>query len=305
MKKFIGIDLGGTNINAGLFTDDGKIYNTVHIPSYGNRGKEAVFKQLRKSVDILDDGSIQQVGIGTPGTVDSFTGSTLNLGGNIKDWSNTGISKQMQIYFPEKQFHILNDANAAALGEYWRGVGKDYSSFVMLTLGTGLGGAYVDHSGELLNGAHFQATELGHVVIEPDGRPCSCGKNGCIERYVSGSGLELNYFEKTGKRLNGEAIISSIEKDCNAFDAIGQFVNYLGLYLINLQNIFDPEAIILGGGMIDSREIWWDLLLKQIDVYNPQGLPVKIIAGSLGNDAGMIGAAKFAWDRAAKEEKHD
>ncbi len=300
MKYVIGIDLGGTKINAAIIDEQGNIFDKISMPSYGGQGKEAVIHQLQQCIFQLHPEKIEGIGIGTPGTVDVLQGQILDVGGNINDWSYCNLKSEMQSFFPDDKFYILNDANAALLGEKWCGAEENYNYFLMLTLGTGIGGAIFQKETGVLLGHHFQGGEFGHVIIVPGGRACSCGQRGCIEKYAAGSAISISYEEKTGLLLTGQEIFSRLEFDEIAKKVVNEFSNYLGLYLVNLQNIFDPEAIVLGGGLIDSKDVWWEKMLNVVKNESNFKNQINIVPGQLKNDAGMIGAGKFVFEQQKK-----
>ncbi len=297
MKKAIGIDLGGTSIQAGLVTDQGQILKKLERPT-PTGGKTQVLNALKEIiVDLMEEGVIG-IGIGSPGTIDSVNGRVLSIGGNIKDWAHTDIKgylKNATGTVPSAFLAVDNDANAAALCEAWIGAGRDFRSFIMLTLGTGLGGAIYTREMGIYKGDKFQAGELGHAILYPHGRPCVCGQAGCVERYISGSALEDLYFEATGKKLKGKEIFALAQKEDKAKEIVDKFCENLAIYIASLKNILDPQAIIIGGGVINSKHIWWD---KMIDYYQKHtNTPTaEIRPAKYLNNAGIIGAARLAFN---------
>lgn len=295
MKRVIGVDLGGTKINAGVVDDTGKICNNIILETLAGQGRDVVIKRIVEAVQSIMEDDIIGIGITSPGFINSDDG-IVEFAGNIKGWTGLNMHETFSECFPGKVLRIENDANMAALCEKWVGSGKDLKSFVMLTLGTGLGGAIYHEAMGLWLGANYQGAELGHMVLYPNGRACNCGQLGCAEKYIAGSALSINYEELTNKILDGHEIISKIESDEYAKDALDKFVDDLAIFLVSIKNCHDPEGIILGGGFINSRDKWWKLLLDKFNekCNRPEG--IKILPAKFLNDSGIIGAAKSVLD---------
>lgn len=296
MKKVIGIDLGGTKINGAVVDSLGNILKqeSLYTDRSGNPGD--VIRSIEFLVSILMKGEkIEAIGIGSPGFIDSDKGEVLSVGGNIRGWAGTNIRKPLVDRF-KIPVQVENDANVAGLCEAWIGAGKDKESFVMLTVGTGLGGAIYTRSKGLWRGNHFQAAEVGHSILYPGGSSCSCGQKGCVEKYVSGSAIEDHYERLTGFRKTGEEIFHIMDRDRQARYVIEKFTWDFANYLVSIKNIFDPQAIIIGGGVILSREYWWDRLMDDFrkEVNTDPG--IEILPSMFLNDSGTIGAAKAAMD---------
>lgn len=296
MKKVIGIDLGGTSIYGGLIDQEGNILKRSMRPTGSSGGREQVLHNIKEVIDELLEEGVVGIGLGSPGFIHTERGQVLEVGGNISGWAGTNIRGELSKEFRDIPIFIENDANVAAICESWLGAGKNLDSFIMITLGTGVGGAIFTRESGIWNGKNYQGAELGHIILYPHGRECGCGQKGCAEQYLAGRAIEKNYLELSGQRLKGEMIFSNYQLDEKAKEAIDRFIGDLGIYLISIKNIFDPEAIIIGGGVINSREVWWD---RVIDYYNkncnsPKG--TEILPAQFLNNAGMIGAAKIALD---------
>lgn len=298
--KTIGIDLGGTKINAAVFNENGEILCSRSIPSGGCLGREHVMQRLTQLIGELADNDMYSVGIGTPGTVDP-SGRILAVGGNIVGWKHFPLSRALTDFFPEMDFFIANDANLAGLGERWKGAAIAYDQFIMITLGTGVGGCVYDARTGFLTGSHSGGGELGHFIIEPDGRLCHCGQRGCAENYISGNALSLQYEELTGKSKTGHEIIATLKTDPYAERTLDLWTSYLARYVVSIMHIFDPEAILIGGGLIHAKDFWWNLLEEKIKQVSPNLPHINIKPAALGNQAGLYGAAKFAIDRYSKK----
>lgn len=295
MKKVIGIDLGGTSIYGGVIDEKGQILKRSQRDTFSAKNKTDVLNRISEVIDELLEENIIGIGIGSPGFIDSIEGKVLEVGGNIGDWANTNIRKFINERFPNLPVHVENDANVAALCEHWIGGAKDLNNFIMITLGTGVGGAvYLENHG-ILKGENYQGAELGHAILYPFGEECNCGQNGCVERYISGSAIERIYREKSGKEKKGKDIFKD-QDDKIAVQVVEGFTKDLGVYLVSLKNIFDPQGIVIGGGVINSRQYWWDDMIRYYKEFSNDPDAMEILPALYLNDAGMIGAAKSVFD---------
>ena len=294
MKYCVAIDLGGTGIKGALVSEEGEILKTRTIPTA--KEKNEVLRVIGEVVEELKTGyEIEGIGLGSPGTIDSENGKVLGVGGNINDWAYTDIKGYLDGIFPGTLIKVDNDANCAGQCEVWMGAARGYKSALILTLGTGLGGAVFVH-GKMLHGERFKATELGHLILYPRGRECMCGQRGCSEKYVCGTGIELNYEELTGKTTSAVEIVGMVDTDVNAKRAVDKFAEDLGYVLINMKNAFDPAVIVIGGGVINSADIWWDKMLANYKKYVNSYDDMPIVKAQYLNSAGLIGAASLIFD---------
>lgn len=296
MDKVIGIDLGGTSIYGGIISERGKILKQTERDTSKVNGREDVLELINSVIYELLTDDILGVGIGSPGFIDSDKGKVLKVGGNIKGWAWTDIRGEISRIFPNLPIFVGNDANVAALCEQWIGAAKGLDSFVMITLGTGVGGAIYTEKGGILTGHRYQGAELGHMILYSGGDSCQCGQKGCAERYIAGSAIERIYSEKTGIEKKGKDIFKDAIDDRVAQDVIEEFTENLGIYLVSLKNIFDPEAIIIGGGVINSREYWWDKMIANYNDYVNDSEGMKFLPAMYLNNAGLIGAGKIVFD---------
>lgn len=297
MKKVIGIDLGGTKINGGVVDETGNILEKVTIKTDGKSGKDGVLKDLKYLIrELVKKEEIEAIGLGPPGFINTKEGKVLSVGGNIPGWPGTNIREELSIEFSQIPIIIENDANVAAICEQWLGAGKNLESFVMITLGTGVGGGIWTSKETIWNGSHFQGAEFGHSILYPNGKSCNCGQRGCVEKYISGSAIENNYFEKTKQRLKGVDIFLQSTDDPICREVVSEFTTDLSVFLISIKNIFDPEGIIIGGGVINSRDFWWDEVVEKFNSNCNNTGGVKILPAKYLNDSGLIGAAKLAFD---------
>ena len=307
--KYLGIDLGGTNVAAAVVDAEGSILGRASLPT--PRGAEAVADQMaaasRAAAEAaelsLDD--IASVGIGSPGAIEPETGI-------LKFWSNLDFRDvplaEMMARRLGKEIYLENDANAAALGEYAAGAGKGSRSLLLITLGTGVGSGVV-LNGKLYTGFNYAGMEAGHMVIEHGGRPCTCGRLGCFEAYCSATALikrTRQIMEQTPDSLlwqlagglegvNGHTPFdAAAQGDAAAGRVIDEYVDYLGCGVASLVNLFQPEVVCIGGGPSAQGETLMApvrYILNREDYARSSLHRTRLVRASLGNDAGIIGAA--------------
>ncbi len=311
-KYYIGIDLGGTNIAAGIVDKNGQIFCKksvkTNLPKPEEKLESDIF-DLCKSLceengyDLHKD--IISIGIGTPGSVDGKRGivwQNVNFG-----YENWKIKENLENLF-KIPVYVENDANAAIIAEVMAGNAKDCKNALIVTLGTGVGGgAFLN--GEIYAGSNFAGLEVGHIVIEKDGRQCNCGRKGCFERYAAASALARDTRAAMEKhpesalwrvcpdisRVNAKTAFDAMEMgDKVAKEVVDTYIEYLACGLVNLINIFQPEVVCLGGGVSNQQQKLLDLLKPHIDREDfARNAPerVKIVIAKFRNDAGIIGAA--------------
>lgn len=299
MTKVIGIDVGGTKINACLIDEKGNIIERHMLDTEAIKGRDVVLNNIKKSIDSLSYDKASAIGIGTPGFIDSENG-IITFAGNINGWTGFNLKEAIEEYTKLPVF-VENDANIALVAEKWLGACEDAENVVMITLGTGLGGAVITKDGGLLSGAHFQGAELGHILLHPGGNYCTCGQYGCAEAYCAGPAISEDYFRLTGKRLDGKEIFDFVEVDEKAKEVLNNYQSNLAYFLTSLRNIFDPEVIVIGGGIINSKDIWWDGTMENFKKYCNKPYNIDIRPAEFLNDAGAIGAAKIAFERMGNE----
>lgn len=289
--KVIGIDIGGTKILGGIINTNGNLIKLKETPTQAKLGREVILKNLFNTIDNLIDEDTKGIGIGSAGRINFDTGVVEYATDNLPGWTGCNLKEIL-----EKKYKIPvvvdNDVNAAAIGEMWLGSGKGYKSMLVMTIGTGVGGAII-YNGELIRGASWSAGEIGHMILYPEGRQCNCGQRGCLEQYASGTAIYKEYNE-----LLGEEKVSSAkevfelykENDDIAMKVINSFIKSLTLSIVSLKNIIDPEVFIIGGGVIDSKDLWWDKLKTIL------GRDVNVVPANLGGKATVFGAAKLILD---------
>lgn len=306
---YIGIDLGGTNIAIGIVNDKGEVLKKDSVPTLLPRDYKEIVKDMAALINkIISEMGISQeeiegIGMGCPGTVDSENG-VITYANNL-NMHNVPIAEEMRKYF-DKPISVINDANAAAYGEYIVN-GDNVDSFVFITLGTGVGGGIVLNK-KIYSGFNSAGAELGHITLVHGGEPCNCGNVGCWEAYASVTAL----IEQTQKAMseNPDSLMHELSKKegkvsgRTSFDAakmgdvvgkqvVDKYIEYVSSGLVSIINIFQPEKLVIGGGI--SKE--GDYLLDPIKEYsfsheyNKYMKKVDISIATLFNDAGIIGAA--------------
>lgn len=310
MKYTIGIDLGGTNIVAGLVNEKGEIEEKIAAKTQPEKGFGFVTDTMARLVKelftraALTPAEVSSIGIGSPGTSDKSAG-TIVFSNNL-NWHDAPLVATMK----EKtgiDTYIANDADCAALGEFAVGAGEKYNSMVMITIGTGVGSGVV-LDGKLFAPAGSSATELGHTTMITGGEACTCGRKGCVEAYASFSALirdgnraadahpesMLAELRAKGQALNGKNIFDCAkEGDAVAKALVDRFIDFMGQFFVNVANSFGVKVIVVGGG-ISKEGQWLADQLREIvvrEMYAGERFAPAIVMATLGNDAGVIGAA--------------
>lgn len=313
-KKFaVGVDLGGTYIKFGLVSSDGKIVSKSFLESKAENGPDAVIKQIKKGVSALlelSSSKIVGIGIGAPGVISVKKGTVENPP-NLPGWGKVHLGRIIQKEF-EIDTYVENDANAAAIGEMIFGAGKKLNSFVMITLGTGVGGGIIFER-KLFRGETGAAGEIGHLSIDFNGARCNCGSLGCIEAYSGNnyiihdvlkdyesqkSSLVFKIIENNLDLLTPKVISQAAEQNDNyAINVINNLGTRIGYAMASVANLLDLTTIIVGGGVsgFGSR------LLQAIEngmrerVLQSLKPRVKVISAKLSNDAGIQGASSLVF----------
>lgn len=310
---YIGIDLGGTNIAVGIVDESFKIVKKGSTPTLVNRNPELIIADMGKlCLELLAETSIglEEVvcaGIAAPGSVNPRTG-IIEYANNLP-FLRFPIADTLRKYLPVREVYLENDANAAALGEAVGGAAKGKRLSVMITLGTGVGGGVII-DGKIYSGFNYAGAELGHTVIEYNGRQCSCGRKGCFEAYASATALvnmtkeklaackDTLMWEMCGNDINkadARIAFAAMKKgDRAGKEVVDMYISYLACGITNMINIFQPEVLLIGGGVCNEK----DYLLKPLteivnaDQYTRnQAVKTEIKIAALGNDAGIVGAA--------------
>ena len=309
---YLGIDLGGTNIVAGVVDEDGKIVERAQCKTSVPRTQEAICDDMANVAKEalakmnLTTADVKYIGIGAPGAVNSETG-IIEFANNF-GFHNWEIVNMMQERLGTK-IYVENDANA--YGEYCVGAARDANDAVMITLGTGVGGGIII-DGMIYSGSNYAGAEVGHTVIQHNGRLCTCGRRGCWEAYSSATGLinmtkeacsiqqAPNYLlwksiEGDLSKIDGKTAFEAAKQGCPlAKSVIDMYLDYLACGLTNIINVFQPEILCIGGGISRQGDYMLEPVIKKIerDRYTKHNdRQTKICIAELGNDAGIIGAA--------------
>lgn len=307
-KLYFGIDIGGTSVKLGLFSDMGNLIDKWEIPTRNDNGGELILGDVAKSIEAkieekkLDKEQIKGIGIGVPGPVleDGTVLGCVNLG-----WGTFNVADEMK-RLTGYDTKVGNDANVAALGEMWQGGGKGYKNLVMVTLGTGVGGGVI-LNGDILTGSNGAAGEIGHITVNFEEKDsCNCGKYGCLEQFASATGIVkeakrlLSQSEEPSQLreiqyLSAKAIFDSAkEGDILANRLVEQLGSYLGKALSHIAHVVDPQVFVIGGGVSKAGSILTDLIKKYYEKNVMQALKNKEFRlAELGNDAGIYGSAKL------------
>jgi len=308
----VGVDLGGTNISVGVVDEQLKIIGRGKLKTNAPRPAEQVFDDIARCVTMsLQDAGVslkdvRSVGVGTPGSVNKDTGF-IEYANNL-EFNNVPAKALLEARIGTPVY-LENDANAAALGEAVAGAGKGETSFVAITLGTGVGsGIIVD--GKVIEGVNFAAGEMGHMVIRMDGELCSCGRRGCWESYASARALVRQTKDSmqhdqgsvmwdlagnTLSNVNGRTAFDAMRKgDPSGKKVVDTYIRYVAVGLINIINTFQPAMICIGGGIANEKETLMAPLRKYTErerysLYARK--QTRLIVAELGNDAGIYGAA--------------
>jgi glucokinase len=291
VDQVLGIDLGGTAIKLGRIDLQGACLQTLTVPTPQPATPEAVLAALVSAISQVDPHhQAQAIGIGTPGPADS-SGRVAMVAINLPGWQQVPLADWLEAK-TGRSTCVANDANCAGLGEMWLGVGQHYGNFILLTLGTGVGGA-IFINGQLFTGPYGAAGELGLITLYPDGLACNSGNRGSLEQYLSIAAIR----RRTGK---DPAELGQLAQAGDS-DALAFWTEYgrdLGIGLTSLIYVLTPEAIVIGGGISQSSDFFFPAAAAEIAtrVHPSSRVGLKLLKAQLGNQAGMIGAAKLAWE---------
>jgi len=319
VKHYVGLDVGGTTMKAAVVDHEGKVYPSVSLPTLPERGQEAGLQTMCETIEQaiaaakLTISDITAIGVATPGLMDIKLGLILDPP-NLKPWRNVEVPKHISKKLG-KPVAFQNDANAAAMGEFWTGAGRDVQSLVLFTLGTGIGGGIII-DGRVLEGEHSHGGEVGHLRIDmPDrGRLCGCGRRGCLEAYASATAVVARAREamassrsptkmrellrdSDGSEFSAREVFEvAAQGDALAQDIVDETAYFLALGACAILATVDPQVVAFGGGMIAAGE---PFLAKIREYVGRFGLSypaskVQIRYATLGSDAGFIGAAACA-----------
>ncbi len=305
--QFLAIDIGGTAAKIGLVSETGTITAKASYDVCFDNYKTPILETVLEKSDVflqendISPSGLDGIGISATGQIDSKRGVVIGSAGHIDNWVGSPIKDR----FSEKYslpISVINDANSVAIAEQWVGAAKGFPNAVIITIGTGIGGGVIVNS-SILEGGIGIAGELGHFSIDHHGIPCACGNRGCYERYASTTallGMVREHYEKTGfscapDQINGRMVFEQLAKGNHAIKQIVDiWISNIADGLVSLTHIFNPDIILLGGGVSSQKELFIDKVRQQaLSRVMPRFAENLVIeAASLANDAGMIGAVK-------------
>jgi glucokinase len=313
----IGVDFGGTNIVSAVVSLEGEIISKAKVAAEIPAGVQHVVENMKRSISkAIEEAKVKKdaliaIGLGSPGPLNSREGTVINPP-NLTGWRNVPLRSMIEKDFSLPVF-LDNDANAAAFGEFWAGAGKEVRNFVCFTLGTGVGGGII-LNGKLIRGADDTAGELGHCTIDYGGYLCKCGNRGCLETYISATGIvrrtreAIEHGEKTilyemlegnlDKLTSKMVHIALLNGDDLAARIMHETGILLGVGIANVVNALNPDMVVISGGVIEAGEHLFTPAREEVAkrAFEDPAKRVKIVPSTLGDNAGCIGAAGIALD---------
>lgn len=312
MGKYVfGVDVGGTTVKLGLFDENGIVLDKWEIPTRTENGGVNILPDIAESIQSkMSDKAITKenvagVGVGAPGPVDGngIIHRAVNLG-----WNEMNLKKELTTLLGGMRVEGGNDANVAALGEMWKGGGQGHENLVAVTLGTGVGGGIIIN-GKIMTGATGSGGEIGHIHVEDEEtEACGCGNYGCLEEYASATGIvrlanrKLKASDKDSVLRQGEVSAKTVFDAVKAGDELAieiakQFGDYLGKGLAVVAGVINPEIFVIGGGVSKAGEVLFEYIKPSFDKTVFHGCKeTEFALATLGNDAGIYGAAKMVLD---------
>ena len=296
----IGLDLGGTNVRAAAVDGDGRILHQVAGKTAYTEGREAILAGIVEEIEELRTrcgrGSLTGIGVGVPGFI-SMKDGVIRGSNNLASLENLPIRDELSRRLGAPVI-LENDANAAALGEQWMGAGRGVDDLVMLTLGTGIGGGIISN-GRVMRGYLGMAGELGHMTVVPNGNPCGCGNQGCVEKHASAPAISATArLMGLGEGLSAKQVYALAaggnEKAKRVFIAMGEA---LGIALATLVNIFNFPLYLIGGGVLGAWEYFAPAMMEEARrrSFTMRTSDTRVEMAHLGNEAGLYGAAYLPW----------
>ena len=299
LRKYLGIDIGGSAVKAGLVDESGEVIAKTETEIDRSCSKETVMETVVRSIRELIDAndtdisSLSGIGVSSPGSIDTVKGEVALSGGNVPNWGGTKVREILSKEF-RLPVSLANDGNCVALAETWIGAARDCSDVLCVALGTGVGGGIISR-GKLIEGHRGFAGEIGDFVTHAGGRKCACGGRGCFERYAATSALVKEGSKLRDKWYTGRNIFEYANAgDEEALALVDRWTDEIAYGLAGLIHIFNPEVVLIGGGVSSQEELVILPVRRKVNELIMQdftdGLVIK--RASLGNDAGMVGAVK-------------
>lgn len=306
---YLGVDIGGTAVKMGIVSINGEVIKSNSYDVAFDSYETPIIETVKKSIDMflkdscIDMNDLKGIGVSATGQIDTYKGKVIGVGGNIKNWCGTEIKKELEDKYGIKTT-VVNDANCMVIGEQWTGSARGLKNVIGITVGTGVGGGIIIDSNILLGNIGI-AGELGHFSIEANGKKCTCGNIGCYEQYASMTALvkevksrfeELENISFTKDEVNGKEIFNEVKNGNESIIRIvDEWINNIGKGLVSLTHIFNPEIILIGGGVSKQEELFIKPLREYVlnHVMEKFAVNLKVEAAKLGNDAGLVGAVYY------------
>ncbi len=314
--NYLGIDIGGTAVKFGVITDSGEVITRNEYPvafdGYVTPILDTVMLRCREFLDSYSKTSgnttdiremIGGIGVSATGQIDSVHGVVAGVGGNITNWQGSRIKDVLEAEY-DVPVRVLNDANCAALAELWLGNAKGCRQVVMITIGTGVGGGIIVN-GDILTGQSGFGGELGHFIIDKNGRTCTCGNCGCYEQYASMTSLVRTVKDQlpldghpdlTGESVNGRKIFELVKQGEPLITrTVDSWITDIACGIVSFVHLFNPEVVLVGGGVSGQEELFIEPLRKQVKAMTMVNFSkdLRVEGAALQNDAGMIGAVYY------------
>lgn len=308
--RYIGIDIGGTQVKFGLVSQDGCVSETiafdVAFDGYETPIMDTVMEKLiwYMQEHHLTEENIQGIGVSATGQIDVANGVVAGTAGHIKNWDGCRIKDRIKSVY-NGPVSVMNDANCAALAEQWLGGAKDATDAVLITVGTGIGGGIIVDS-KILCGYRGVGAEIGHITIRNNGIKCACGNRGCYEQYgsmtalvkkvkraVKNGSLPEELFE--GNPINGRTIFARISQNQQLTKIVDKWIDCIANGIVGLVHIFNPQVVLISGGVSVQQELFIEPLKEKVlSTVMPQlAKGLRIEAAKMGNDAGLVGAVYY------------
>jgi len=314
----LAFDLGGTHLRAAMVGEDGAIHSSVKhqtpVTTSASEVVNALVAAARESESRLPPGQlIKAASVAVPGSVNTATGVVVNAP-NVSALNGFQLAAALTSELGLAAT-VENDANAAAVGEMWRGAARGYRSIVCVTMGTGVGGGII-LDGKLWRGVNNSAGEVGHTCVDPfSDVACTCGSRGCLERFASATGIVRmtreaqsrfpnSVWQSAGQFTSADVYQAGVQGDALALEIMQRVGFYLGVALANLVNLLNPEMIVIGGGVANGWHLFADEMRKQVAerAFPVLAAQVKIVRAECGDDAGLLGAARLGFDSIAETD---
>jgi glucokinase len=308
----VGLDMGGTNIRAAAVSKTGEVLVMLRGPARAKGTARATVENIAAQILALEEaargrglGRAIAIGVAVPGPLNVRTG-VVYAAPHVKAWRSFPLRRNLERVL-KRSVIVENDANAWALGEYWRGAARGRKNVVLLTLGTGVGGGLIV-DGKIVHGRSGMAAELGHVTVEPNGMPCDCGNFGCLEAYASASGLcgllkkrsqleestlPAKYLDSGGEFSARKMTSAARVGDRVAIEIFETAGRYLGIAVASFINIFNPEMVVIGGGVAGALSLMRPIMAREVKAraFSAAVAQTRIVKAALGAEGGVVGAA--------------